>query len=86
MKKSKLPKTPWANTIRRESGLVEHICEHGCGHPAVASVHWMEIQGHTHMSVHGCDGCCRTPEWQLADALEGMRIANKLLLAARRQR
>jgi hypothetical protein len=29
-------------TIRRETGLIEHICEHGCGHPNAGSVQYME--------------------------------------------
>lgn len=29
-------------TIRRETGLVEHICEHGVGHPNAGSVQYME--------------------------------------------
>ena len=71
--------TPWAKTIRRETGLIEHICkEHGVGHPAAASVHWMALHGQN-MGVHGCCGCCRDMEWRLADATNGYEIANKLL-------
>lgn len=84
------PKLPWVRTIRRETGLIEHICKHGVGHPASGSVHWMSLQprahvelnGQTHFDVHGCDRCCQTPEWRLADALEGQRIANELLFSA----
>lgn len=78
----KKPKLPWVRTIRRETGLIEHICKHGVGHPATGSVHWMELNGQTRFDVHGCDRCCQTPEWRLADALEGQRIANKLLFEA----
>jgi len=73
-------KTPWIETIRRENGLVEHICEHGIGHPAHGSVHWHKIQGIDGMDIHGCDGCCNSTEWQLADLREGLEITNALLL------
>jgi hypothetical protein len=72
--------TPWVETIRRDSGLVEHVCEHGVGHPAYGSVHWMEINGMKGYGVHGCDGCCRAPAWVEADLREGLRIANTHLL------
>jgi hypothetical protein len=72
-------KKPWVKTIRRESGLIEHICEHGVGHPAYASVHWMEINGHHKMGVHGCDGCCTKPEWIVADLTEGIQKANEII-------
>jgi len=65
---------PWKSVIRRESGLVELVCEHGVGHPAYGSVDYL---GDESYSIHGCCGCCSTPEWQLADAREGVEIANK---------
>ena len=73
------PKYPWVETIRRESGLIEHVCKHGVGHPAIGSVQFMELNGIESMGIHGCDGCCHTPEWRLADAQEGLQIANELL-------
>lgn len=79
MSKPSDPKVPWVQTIRRESGLIEHICEHGVGHPALGSVQFLELQGMEMMGVHGCCGCCHDPEWKLADAQEGLEIANKLL-------
>lgn len=79
MKKIKLP---WIKTIRRETGLVEHLCKHGVGHPALGSVQWMELNGLKGYGVHGCDGCCNTNKWKLADAQEGLRIANILLYDA----
>ena len=78
-------KKPWVKTIRRETGLVEHICKHGVGHPAIGSVHWMKLNGVNGMEVHGCDGCCNTKEWRDADLLEGLEIANKLLFDALRK-
>ena len=66
---------PWTQTIRRESGLVEHICRHGVGHPALGSVHWMELNGVECMGIHGCDGCCHDIEWKLADVIEGLIVA-----------
>ncbi len=47
-------------TIRRETGLVEHVCEHGVGHPNHGSIIWMEENmGQDSWGVHGCDGCCK---------------------------
>ena len=66
---------PWEDTIRRASGLIEHVCKHGVGHPAIGSVLWMAANGMKDMGVHGCDGCCRSPEWQLTDAIDGLKIA-----------
>lgn len=49
-------------TIRRETGLIEHVCEHGIGHPNVGSMARLdEIYGpgsDGSWGVHGCDGCC----------------------------
>ena len=59
--------TPWVHERVRETGLVEHICEHGCGHPATYSVRWFEKQGFKGMGVHGCCGCCSRPEWKKAE-------------------
>jgi hypothetical protein len=49
----------WAvDQIRRETGLIEDICEHGVGHP---NAHWLKVhdpKGKKLFSIHGCDGCC----------------------------
>lgn len=79
--KTESPSVPWIQTIRRSSGLIEHICKHGVGHPAAASVHFLELQGIELMGIHGCDSCCHDPIWKLADATEGYKIANQLLVA-----
>lgn len=82
-------KKPWIQTIRRETGLVEHVCKHGVGHPAIGSVLWLDQAGPKGAKgtwgLHGCDGCCRTPEWRLADALEGLKIATGLLYEEKRK-
>lgn len=47
------------STIRRETGLVEHVCAHGVGHPNAGSILWMQEEtGHESWGIHGCDGCC----------------------------
>lgn len=70
---------PWEETIRRETGLIEHVCKCGVGHPAIGSVQWLQLRTGQDYGVHGCCGCCRSPEWKLADAQEGCRKANELL-------
>ena len=70
---------PWKVELRRETGLVELVCEHGVGHPAYGSVHWMKLNGHDSMGVHGCDGCCKSTEWMLADLRDGVEIANEII-------
>lgn len=84
--------TPWKQTIRRETGLIEHVCEHGVGHPAWGSADWMaltypndeeavsreELQ-HSWM-IHGCDGCCQKWGWGEASMRESIRIANDIIM------
>lgn len=47
--------------LLRETGLVEHPCEHGVGHPCPDSAAYFD-RALDHKpgtwSVHGCDGCC----------------------------
>jgi hypothetical protein len=59
-----------AHTLRRETGLIEHTCPHGTGHPNPGSAVWVaEAYGHptgtqdedNPWNVHGCDGCCGHP-------------------------
>ena len=49
-------------TIRRGTGLIEHVCEHGIGHPNGASILRMTLLGPEgakgSWDIHGCDGCC----------------------------
>ena len=50
--------------LRRASGLVEWVCQHGVGHPDNDSVDRMEKRapnGCWH--IHGCDGCCRREDF-----------------------
>ena len=48
-------------TIRRETGLIEHACEHGTGHPNYYSAQrmngYVDVKENTWL-IHGCDGCC----------------------------
>lgn len=49
----------WTKCIR-ETGLIEHVCPHGVGHPDFRSIKEMEQRHPTgYWGVHGCDGCCR---------------------------
>jgi hypothetical protein len=74
-------KKPWVRTIRRESGLIEHVCSHHIGHPAYGSVDFASKKsGQKTWCVHGCDGCCNKDEWILADLKEGVEKANDIIL------
>ena len=46
----------------RENGLIEIVCQHGVGHPSKLLTNPKYYYG-----VHGCDGCCDTEEWRLAE-------------------
>ena len=52
---------------RRETGLIEHICKHGIGHPNVGSMARLDyLYGPGSAGtwgVHGCDGCCSEPDY-----------------------
>lgn len=60
-------------TLRRETGLIEHVCEHGTGHPNAGSIEFMTYAyrmdkddlkipstpaAKSTWGIHGCDGCC----------------------------
>jgi hypothetical protein len=81
--------TPWVETIRRETGLIEHICEHGVGHPVFGSADWQALMSKSDRHdnawmVHGCDGCCGDPEWKLESLKESVRRANDIIVGHHR--
>jgi len=45
--------------IRRSSGLIENICEHGVGHPNKELT-----PPEFYYGVHGCDDCCAHPDFR----------------------
>jgi CRISPR/Cas system-associated exonuclease Cas4 (RecB family) len=50
--------------VHRSSGIVEHVCKHGIGHPTRESatiVAERTGQDVTSWLMHGCDGCCSQP-------------------------
>jgi len=74
--------TPWAYTIRRSHGLIEHIDHKGQGHPALGSVAYLtefsEQRGEeAAYGMHGCGGACSTFTWKQRDAWEGWRLARR---------
>lgn len=74
-------------TIRRESGLVEFVCEHGVGHPVWGSADFLasydspsaEVRSQKRDSWmrHGCDGCCGDHSEELL--YQSVEIGNDLL-------
>lgn len=50
-------KPSWAvRQIKRASGLLEWLCEHGVGHPSMKQP--KSFKKVDDWSIHGCDGCC----------------------------
>ncbi len=80
--------------IRRETGLIEHVCEHGVGHPNDGSALWVaeaslpdgtdeEIERLTKAwKVHGCDGCCGRPDFPGTE-YHALRYAHRLIRGER---
>ena len=58
----------------RRTGLLEHVCEHGVGHPDEESVAVITaITGQDSWDMHGCDGCCSREDFPgRSDEGEGM--------------
>lgn len=53
----------WPVVVRSDKhGLIERVCEHGTGHPDPDSVSYFAHQQMRWMDVHGCCGCCVSPE------------------------
>lgn len=82
---------PWDRTLRRETGLLEHICKHGVGHPVEGSADWMALEygvsrKKNPYTVHGCDGCCNSIEWQMASLRESVRRSNDIIHEYTRRR
>lgn len=45
--------------LLRETGLVEHTCPHGVGHPCPDSAaYFRRTSGDEYWGTHGCCGCC----------------------------
>ncbi len=49
--------------ITRAVGLIEHLCEHGVGHPDEAGVKELAKNGMKGFGIHGCDGCCKRDDF-----------------------
>lgn len=46
----------------RADGRMERLCPHGVGHSDPNNTRWLQkIAPHLAPGIHGCDGCCRTP-------------------------
>ena len=54
---------------RDDRRFFERICEHGVGHPDPDEIAYHASKGRD-ISVHGCDGCCRPPEFLDKDDME----------------
>jgi hypothetical protein len=52
----------WSLNWRADTGVMERLCPHGIGHPDPDAVAHAERQGVEGFGVHGCDGCCRSPQ------------------------
>lgn len=46
----------------RADGRMERLCPHGVGHSDPDAARWLnKVAPGLAADVHGCDGCCRTP-------------------------
>lgn len=59
------PECDWPTHWREDRGLMERVCDHGIGHPAIEHMEYLkdldEKNGTDHAKwegIHGCDGCC----------------------------
>lgn len=52
----------WPLHFRQDRFIWERVCEHGIGHPDPDQFDYWVSTGRTGEAVHGCDGCCRSPE------------------------
>jgi hypothetical protein len=43
---------------REDRAIMERICTHGVGHPAIEQMEHWRATDQWWQSVHGCDGCC----------------------------
>lgn len=59
----------WPLHWRDDRGFFERICEHGVGHPDPDDVVY-HLSRSNDISVHGCDGCCKPPEFLEKDEVE----------------
>jgi hypothetical protein len=84
--KRKKPAGSITAQTRRASGLIEDMCEHGCGHPSPGWLdYYLQLTGDKEMcgalDVHGCDGCCRSEEWQIASYRNSLNAIVRILRA-----
>lgn len=56
----------WRQNWRGDRGLMERMCPHDIGHPDPDDLYYKRLtRGEEYAyyeGIHGCDGCCRTPE------------------------
>lgn len=48
----------WPTHWRDDRGIMERLCPHNIGHPAVEQFGYWRRTGQEWQAVHGCDGCC----------------------------
>lgn len=62
------PHQDWPTHWRGERGIMERICPHGVGHPDKDDLAFRQRMADArgeplrHLGVHGCCGCCLSPE------------------------
>ena len=47
----------WPLLWRSDRRIMERVCPHGCGHPAVEQLDHWTATGRMYQAVHGCCGC-----------------------------
>lgn len=59
----------WPLVLRYDRGFLgERICPHGIGHPDPDSAEFLKDRDPNSYAggIHGCDGCCVSPERRVA--------------------
>ena len=63
--------------IKRENGLIEIACPHGIGHPSLKLTKKLSDEKF-YYGTHGCDGCCWSAGFALAEMSHDMSRIGEL--------
>lgn len=64
------PWDQWPRLWRQDRHLLERVCPHGVGHPAVEQLEWWKFLNQEYMWIHGCCGCPCHPSQRRMEGTE----------------